>query len=88
MRIIKNLKSCGFFVGQELTVVDKEFIQEQGPGFLNKMPFFCKDMYNCCSKRATVTRVVDLNGKGQVCQIDIDIYYYSWAPFYFKEFYL
>ena len=42
MRIIKNLKSCGFFVGQELTVVDKEFIQEQGPGFLNKMPFFAR----------------------------------------------
>ena len=29
-----------FFVGQQLTVVDKEFIQEQGPGFLNKIPFF------------------------------------------------
>lgn len=77
-----------FFVGQELTVVDKEFIQEQGPSFLNKMPFFCKDMYDCCSKRATVTRVFDFNGKGQVCQIDIDIHHCSWAPFYFKEFYL
>lgn len=88
MKIIKNLKSCGFFVGQELTVVDKEFIQEQGPGFLNKMPFFCKDMYDCCSKRATVTKVVDLNEKGQVCKIDIDIHHYYWAPFYFKEFYL
>ena len=88
MRIIKNLKSCGFFVGQELTVVDKEFIQEQGPSFLNKMPLFCKDMYKCCSKKATITRVIELDDGRQVCQIDIDIHHYSWAPFYFKEFYL
>ena len=88
MRIIKNLKSCSFFVGQEFTVVDKEFIQEQGPSFLNKMPFFCKDMYECCSKKATITRVIELDDGRQLCQIDIDIYHHSWAPFYFKEFYL
>lgn len=88
MRIIKNLKSCSFFVGQELTVVDKEFIQEQGPSFLSKRPFFCKDMYECCSKKATITRAIELDDGRQLCQIDIDRYYYSWAPFYFKEFYL
>ena len=88
MRIVKNLKSCGFFVGQELTVVDKEFIQEQGPSFLGKRPFFCKDMYECCSKKATIIRVIELDDGRQLCQIDIDIHHYSWAPFYFKEFYL
>ena len=88
MRIIKNLKSCGFFVGQELTVVDKEFIQEQGPSFLNKTPFFCKYMYEYCSKKATITRVIEFDDGRQVCRIDIDIHHYSWAPFHFKEFYL
>lgn len=88
MRIIKNLKSCSFFVGQEFTVVDKEFIQEQGPSFLSKRPFFRKDMYECCSKKATITRVIELDDGRQLCQIDIDRYHYFWAPFYFKEFYL
>ena len=87
MRIIKNLKSYGFFVGQELTVIDKKFIQEQGPSFLNKSPHFCKDMYECCGKRAVVIRTIKIDEENEVCKIDIDIHDYSWAPFYFKEFY-
>ena len=87
MRIIKNLKSYGFFVGQELTVIDKEFIQEQGPSFLSELPYFCKDMYECCGKRAVVTRTIKIDEEKEVCKIDIDIHDYSWAPFYFKEFY-
>ena len=87
MRIIKNLKSYGFFVGQELTVIDKEFIQEQGPSFLSELPYFCNDMYECCGKRAVVVRTVKIDEEKEVCKIDIDIHDYSWAPFYFKEFY-
>lgn len=87
MRIVKNLNKSGFFVGQELTVVDKEFIQEQGPSFLGKLPFFCKGMYECCGKRAIIIKVIVIDEKRELCKIDIDIHRYSWAPFYFKEFY-
>lgn len=31
---------------------------------------------------------IELDDGRQLCQIDIDRYNYSWAPFYFKEFYL
>ena len=61
MRIIKNLKSYGFFVGQELTVIDKEFIQEQGPSFLSKLPYFCNDMYEYCGEKAVVIRIVKID---------------------------
>ena len=87
MRIVKNLKKSGFFVGQELTVVDKKFIEEQGPSFLSELPYFCNDMYKCCGKRAVVIRIVKIDEEKEVCKIDIDIHDYSWAPFYFKEFY-
>ena len=88
MRIIKNLKKSGFFVGQELTVVDKEFIQEQGPSFLGKLPFFCGEMFDCCGKKAIVTRCCKPDKEREMCKIDIDIHHYFWAPFHFKEFYL
>lgn len=88
MRIVKNLKKSGFFVGQELTVIDKEFIEKQGSNFLHKLPCFCSEMFDCCGKRAIITRVVKLDKEREVCLIDIDKHHYSWAPFYFKEFYL
>ena len=88
MRIVRNLKKSGFFVGQELTVVDKEFIEEQGPSFLHKPPCFCGEMFDCCGKKAIVTRCFKFDEEREICQIDIDKYSYSWAPFYFKEFYL